>query len=130
VQLRRRDRGAAVVEFALVLPLLVLLVFGIAEFGRAYSIQTTLSGAARDGVRVMALQNDQVAARKSAKLAAGSLNLTDAQIAVLPTTTCAVGTNGIALTATVTITYPMTFVTKLFGTSVTLTGKGSMRCNG
>ena len=33
-------------------------VMGIAEFGRAYYIQTTLSGAAREGVRVMALQND------------------------------------------------------------------------
>ncbi len=37
--LRRRmrsERGAAVVEFALVVPILIALVFGIAEFGRAY----------------------------------------------------------------------------------------------
>jgi len=129
VQLRSSDRGAAAVEFALVLPLLVLLVFGIAEFGRAYHLQTTLSGAARDGVRVMALQNDKAAARTSAKSAASSLNLTDAQIAVGPAT-CVVSGFGAASTATVTITYPMTFITKLFGASVTLTGKGSMRCNG
>ena len=126
---RGRDRGAAAVEFALVLPLLVLLVFGIAEFGRAYNVQTTLSGAARDGVRVMALSNDKAAARASAKSAAASLNLTDAQIVVGPTT-CVVSGLGAASTATVTITYPMTFITKLFGASVTLTGKGSMRCNG
>lgn len=129
MQLRGRDRGAAAVEFALVLPLLVLLVFGIAEFGRAYHIQTTLSGAARDGVRVMALQNNQVAARASAKSAAPSLHLTDAQIAVGPAT-CVVAGLTPASTATVTITYPLKFVTKLFGASVTLTGKGSMRCNG
>ncbi|MCT1433984.1 pilus assembly protein, partial [Dietzia maris] len=51
-----RDRGAAAVEFALVLPILLLLVLGILEFGRAYHVQTILSNAARDGVRVMALQ--------------------------------------------------------------------------
>jgi Flp pilus assembly protein TadG len=129
VQLRGRDRGAAAVEFALVLPLLVALVFGITEFGRAYFVQTTLSGAARDGVRVMALQNNQVAARTSVKSAAASLHLTDAQISVTPVT-CTVSGLTPAATATVTITYPLQFVTKLFGTSVTLTGKGSMRCNG
>ena len=129
MQLRGRDRGAAAVEFALILPLLVVLVFGITEFGRAYFVQTTLSGAARDGVRVMALQNNQVAARASVKSAASDLDLTDAQIAVTPTT-CAVSGLGAATTATVTVTYPLQFVTGIFGTSVTLTGKGSMRCNG
>jgi Flp pilus assembly protein TadG len=129
VQLRGRDRGAAAVEFALILPLLVVLVFGITEFGRAYFVQTTLSGAARDGVRVMALQNNQTAARTSVKAAAASLSLTDAQISVLPAT-CVVSGLTPAATATVTVTYPLQLLTGLFGASVTLTGKGSMRCNG
>ena len=41
--LRRRmrsERGAAAVEFALVVPILIVLVFGIAEFGRACFIQS------------------------------------------------------------------------------------------
>ena len=129
MQLRGRDRGAAAVEFALILPLLVVLVFGITEFGRAYFVQTTLSGAARDGVRVMALQNNQSAARTSVKSAAASLSLTDAQISVLPAT-CVVSGLTPAATATVTVTYPLQLLTGLFGASVTLTGKGSMRCNG
>ena len=29
-----------------------------------------------------------------------------------------------------TITYPMPFITDIFGTTITLTGKGVMRCNG
>ena len=52
------------------MPLLLILVLGIAEFGRAYNIQTTLSAAAREGVRAMALQNSASAARTATKAAA------------------------------------------------------------
>lgn len=131
---RRRDRGAAAVEFALVAPLLILLVMGIAEFGRAYEAQTTLSGAARDGVRVMALRNDPVAARSTAKnvastLSSSKITLSDAQITIFPASCATTGTTA-PQTATVTITYPFPFLTSLFGSGVTLTGKGSMQCNG
>jgi hypothetical protein len=50
-----RDRGAIMVEFALILPILVILVFGIIEFGRAYNTQIALQGAAREGARALAL---------------------------------------------------------------------------
>lgn len=53
--LRNRDRGAAAVEFALVVPVLLLLVFGIVDFSRAYNAQITLSEAAAQGVRTLAV---------------------------------------------------------------------------
>jgi len=123
---RRSERGAAAVEFAIVLPVLLLLVLGIVEFGRAYNIQTTLSGAAREGVREMALHNNQTAARETTKAAAPQLSLTDGQIAVSPAS-CPNDGSG---QATVTVTYPMQFITNMFGTTITLSGKGVMRCNG
>ncbi len=49
------ERGAVAVEFALLAPVLVMLLLGIMEFGRAYNAQVTLSSAAREGVRVMAI---------------------------------------------------------------------------
>ncbi len=52
---KARDRGATAVEFALVLPLLLLLVFGIIDFGRALNAQITLTQAAREGARLEAL---------------------------------------------------------------------------
>ncbi len=116
----------------MVVPLLLLLVIGIAEFGRAYSIQTTLSSAARAGVRVMALQNDPGAARAAAKSTATTLNLTlsDSQISVTPSS-CAVTASAPAATATTTISYPFTFLGGgLLSGAITLTGKGVMRCNG
>ena len=48
---QRRDRGQALVEFGLVLPILLLLIFGLVDLGRAVYAQNALSEAARDGAR-------------------------------------------------------------------------------
>src|SRR5215210_6518734 len=116
----RDERGASAVEFAFIVPLLILLVLGIAEFGHAFQVQGTLSAAAREGVRAMALRNDPADARAVARTAASSLNpgLTDAQIAIRvvggTATTCP--TTGAGSTSVrLTITYPMPFLTSFFG---------------
>jgi Flp pilus assembly protein TadG len=49
------EKGQNLVEFALVVPLLLLLVIGIAEFGRAWMTQNILTGAAREAVRLLAV---------------------------------------------------------------------------
>jgi Flp pilus assembly protein TadG len=49
--LPRRRSGAAAVEFALVAPLLVLLVLGMIEFGRMIMVEQILTNAAREGAR-------------------------------------------------------------------------------
>src|SRR4051794_6801733 len=126
----RSERGATVVEFAFILPLLIVLVLGIAEFGRAFQVSGTLSAAAREGVRVMALQNDPAAARTAVRSAAPTLNpaVTNAQITITPAACPATGPT--STTVRVTVTYPMPFLTGFFGSGVTLTGTGVMRCNG
>jgi Flp pilus assembly protein TadG len=45
-------RGQTLVEFALVLPIFILLLVGIFDFGRAIYAYNTISNAAREGVRV------------------------------------------------------------------------------
>ena len=65
------------VEFALVLPVLVLLLFGIIEFTRAYNAKTTMTHAAREGARVGVLpgyQDTDVQARVDTYLAASGLS--------------------------------------------------------
>ncbi|MBB1024485.1 MULTISPECIES: TadE/TadG family type IV pilus assembly protein [unclassified Dietzia] len=124
------DRGAAALEFALVVPVLLALVLGIIEFGRAYNIQTTLSNAARDGVRVMALENSVTAARTATRNSANTLDLTRATISVTPTSCAATATTPPG-TATVTITYPLELLSGFLPIDdFTLTGRGTMRCNG
>ncbi|MBB0991496.1 pilus assembly protein [Dietzia sp. SLG510A3-30A2] len=126
-----RDRGSAAVEFALVLPILLLLAIGILEFGRAYHVQTTLSNAARDGVRVMALQDSATAARATAADSAPSLTLTltDAMIDVTPSS-CSSATTAPGQVS-VTISYPFALVSGFLPIDdLTLTGRGTMRCFG
>lgn len=47
----RDERGAAIIEFALVAPLLLTLVWGIIETGRAFYTINSLASAVRDGAR-------------------------------------------------------------------------------
>ena len=56
--LRASDRGAAVVEFALIMPVLILLVAGVIQFGIMYSQYQVLQGAAREGARCAAVQGN------------------------------------------------------------------------
>jgi len=48
----RRDRGASAVEFALIMPLFFILLFGIVDFGWFFFNQHTIQYATREGVRL------------------------------------------------------------------------------
>ena len=58
---KRERRGVAVVEFAIVAPLMFLLVFGIIEFGRALMVQQVLTNASREGARRAILESTTAA---------------------------------------------------------------------
>ena len=47
----RQHRGVAAVEFAIVLPIFLLVIFGMIEFGRAIMVQQVLTNASREGAR-------------------------------------------------------------------------------
>ena len=56
----RNDEGQAVVEFALIAPILILLLVGIFEFGRAWSAHQALTDAAREGARAAVVADASV----------------------------------------------------------------------
>ncbi len=128
----RPDRGAAAVEFALVLPLLLLVVFGLVDFGRALNEQILLGRAAQQGARAAALRQTDTVARTEA--AAQPLANVGVTVTVCPTGTVT------SADATVVATHPFTFITPVdafvsmfggdLGTGLTLTGRGVMRCVG
>ncbi len=125
----RSDTGAAAVEFALVILPLVLLLTGIIDFGRAYNQQLTVTAAAREGARVMAVQNNAATAKTATIDAAAGLSptLSTGQITISPST-CTPGAQ-----VTVTVTYPMTTLTGMFDSVLSgknLIGTGVMKCGG
>ncbi|OUM40043.1 pilus assembly protein TadE [Arthrobacter agilis] len=121
---RQCERGAVAVEMALVLPVLILLLLGIMEFGRAFNTQVTLTHAAREGVRVMAISKNPNDARIKAIGAAVSLNPLPTVIDVTPCNTSLVGQQ-----TTVTITYQLSTLTGIAG-PFTMKGRGVMLCGG
>jgi Flp pilus assembly protein TadG len=123
------ERGAVAIEFALVLPLLVLLVFGIYEFGRGYNAKVTLTHAAREGVRDYAIHQDASGAETVAEAAAPALSGVTASV----TDYCDGSPDG-ALgfdVAEVTVSWDFTYTIPLFRTdTIDMSESATMRCGG
>ena len=82
----RDERGAAMVEFALILPLLVLRTFGIIEFAIAFNTDSNINQAARAGGRTAAiLSTDPQMAFKAGAAAATSLDIAPGTVVGTPT---------------------------------------------
>jgi Flp pilus assembly protein TadG len=131
---RRNERGAAAVEFAIVLPILIVLVFGIVEFSIAYNREQGLHAAAREGARVAALpQTDQptIVARVRSALQ-GVLSPSDIQaatISVTPTGNQPCDGAPAGTHVVVTVSAPDQLAIPLVTNStVTLTGRGEFLC--
>lgn len=69
---RCRDRGQATVEFAFVLPLVLILVLGVVQVARVTALQVAAIEAARAGARVGAVDPDPAAAVAAASGVAGA----------------------------------------------------------
>src|SRR5215208_3565575 len=110
---RRSSRGQSTVELALVLPVLVLLVFGCLKVGMAFFSYEQVASAANAGARAAAVNqgaDPATKARTAAKAISPTLNLTDSQITVAYVSTASPpGTSwSYPGTVTVTVKYPLT----------------------
>jgi hypothetical protein len=114
---RKTGQGQSLIEFALLLPLLILIVFGTVDLGRAFFVSITLSNAAREGARYAVLnytETDWVlkSRQRAADEGLGSgLALTIDNISVIcPSTgTCSRG-NPIKVTASYDFVLVMDFI--------------------
>lgn len=122
-QCANRDHGAAAVEFALLLPVLILLLGGIIDFGFAFNAQISLTHAAREGVRVEAIGIDGVDPVATALNAFSAPGVSGASAEV--NQSC----NGGGGQAQVRITTTYSFFLLPFGDQA-LEGQAVMRCGG
>jgi Flp pilus assembly protein TadG len=101
----RRTSGQAMVEFTLILPLLMLLILGIYQFGQTYADYIQVTNAARDGGRKALVSRSDVNGVAdvvtAAKNATWWLDKSNTTVTVSPNQPWAQGQ-----TVTVTVTYP------------------------
>jgi Flp pilus assembly protein TadG len=107
------ERGNALIETALTLPLVLLVSVSIFEFGRAFQTWQVLTNAAREGARVAVLPGTttgDVQSRVAAYLASGQLdNAANATVVVDQNASVSIG-GANAPASLVTVNYPFTFI--------------------
>jgi Flp pilus assembly protein TadG len=105
----RNQRGAALIETAITIPLVMLVSVAIFEFGRAYQTWQVLTNAAREGARIAVLEgytDDQVTSTVQNYLTGGRLpNAGSASIQIVRTVPF-----GSATASRVTVNYPFQFM--------------------
>jgi Flp pilus assembly protein TadG len=119
---RNHERGAAMVEMALIMPLLLLMVLGIFEFGRVYNAKITLTHATREAVRVYSLTGDADEAESTLFAASAPL---DTSVMSMSSSDCDRGEP-----TSITVSYPFTFSFLFGGSTITLESTAVMRCGG
>jgi Flp pilus assembly protein TadG len=119
---RRGERGQGLVEFALVLPVLLLIMLGLFDFGRAIYAFNTVSNAAREGARVAIVNQGQAggvyvaateAARQATALGLDASDPAQVQVAFPDALGTCVGCR-----AQVTVTYQFSPITPVIGTLI------------
>ena len=135
MRLNSRERGSAMVETAIVLPILLVLMVGIFEVGRAYETWQVLTNAAREGARMAVMPSGSVPTTTALirqYMADGQLTKSASAVVVV-NRTASINVNGNAVSASaVTVDYPFEFimlqpVVRLVAPGATVGGPLTMR---
>lgn len=109
MKLYKEEQGQALVEMALVLPLLLLILFGIIEMGRVGYAYITVSNAARSAVRVATIGGLDQDIQNAAINAAPSLSVDELKIEITPTQ----DNRQSGQSVQVQVSYPVNFIVPL-----------------
>ncbi|XAS71015.1 TadE family protein [Micrococcaceae bacterium Sec5.1] len=132
---KKKERGAVAVEMAILLPLLLLILIGIMEFGRVLNVQVSLTEAAREGARYAAVHYKDGGLNVSGKALAAAPSLNGLGVSVSDNaSSCAPGSN-VTVTTSVSLPSMSGFLDAGFfgGPGIfplNMTGVGVMRCGG
>lgn len=80
----KSQKGTAIVEFALILPLFLMLLFGLVDFGRLFHAYLTIDHAGREGARAASVQSEDGIVQSSIMNAVTGLNTDNLTVQVSP----------------------------------------------
>jgi len=123
-------RGQALVEFAIAALVLLMLIFGVIEIARIFLVYTTITDAARQGVRYAITHGTPPAGPTTTGSATNNINAAGLTInTTFPNMSCAGATPSSACSGTtpgnlvqVTVSYPYDLLISYFPINVTLAG--------
>lgn len=126
-RLRRGERGQALLELAMVLPVLLLLLFGITEFGQVLGSYLSIQHGAREGVRLAVTGASDQAVVDRVKETATLVDSTRLTVTISPSEGLRYRGNNV----TVAVSYPypvqVPLISELLGSEISLKAKLLMR---
>lgn len=123
----RNDRGQALVEFALILPILLILIMGIVQFGLVLNAYITIENASREGARRGIVGSSDTEIKNL--IIATSPNLEERNITVNITPNVGSRKSGDTLKVEIVYNYNLSvpIISNIFNKVVTLKSQTSMR---
>ena len=113
------------IELALILPILLMLLVGIVDFGRAFSAQVSITGAAREGARTLALGGTPAQVTIAVDQAKGTASVTSIVQTACPPNSTSTSTAAARVIVNASFTFGIPFIP--LGTR-TFSATASMRC--
>ena len=125
---RTRQLGQSLAEFAIVVPIFLIVVFGVVDFSLGLRAWLTITNASREGARVLVLGQTCARVTNQTKTVAASLN---PPVTVTITPSTCTGVTGDAMSVTVTYTYksvtPLGHFAQLLTGPITMSSTSTMR---
>ena len=125
--MRRNRRGQALVELAVALPVLLLVLMGIIDFGRVFHSHLTVTTAARAGARVAIVGAADAEIQEAVRQAAATLDAAALNVEISPGS----AERGAGVNVTVQVEYELPIITpiisRLLPNPYTVVGKAVMR---
>lgn len=125
----KSEKGQAMVELALIVPILLLLIFGVVEYGRIFGAYLAVTNGSREGARTATVGATDSAISEAVKARTEAMKLDSTKLTVAITPDSTNRTRGSSVTVEVTYPVPMydPFFTTIVGSSYTVKGKTIMR---
>jgi Flp pilus assembly protein TadG len=128
-KLLRTERGQTLVETAIILPVIVLMLFGILDAGRIFSTWVVVTNASREGARAGAVHATVAEIKTAAASAAAPVGVTTADVVVTCSPTACPGDPGGLVSVQVSKGVPMItpLIQTFFGVTFNVTNTAVMR---
>lgn len=127
LSLYKKEKGQALLELALVLPILILLLTGIFEFGRIYSAELIVNHSAREGARLGSVGAQDSAIITRVQNTASGLDTSQLAIVIVPSEGNRVRGSEISVSVDYPVSIVTPFVSVITGATVNVDATSIMR---